>query len=160
MSLPMPIQSETAWETVHSYEHKNLLLRIMRKCEVSESQAEELFTDLKRFLFVCGQQGRSSFVPTRSIDKAWHEFLMYTKDYDEFCAKYFGRKVHHNPNELKAVADHLAIARTLKAARDAFGDSALKGNWIYTDVNGTPLTEIQLLNPSADDCPCHDGCDT
>ena len=34
----------------------------------------------------------------REIDEMWHEFILFTKDYSDFCAKYFGEYMHHLPN--------------------------------------------------------------
>jgi hypothetical protein len=28
----------------------------------------------------------------------WHEFILFTKDYSDFCEKYFGEYMHHLPN--------------------------------------------------------------
>lgn len=34
----------------------------------------------------------------REIDEMWHEFILFTKDYTDFCEKYFGDYMHHLPN--------------------------------------------------------------
>lgn len=36
----------------------------------------------------------------REIDDMWHEFILFTKDYTEFCDHYFGEYLHHLPNIL------------------------------------------------------------
>jgi hypothetical protein len=28
----------------------------------------------------------------------WHEFILFTEDYSEFCQTFFGRYIHHLPN--------------------------------------------------------------
>jgi hypothetical protein len=30
-------------------------------------------------------------------DDLWHEFILYTKNYEQFCRKAFGRFLHHTP---------------------------------------------------------------
>lgn len=37
----------------------------------------------------------------REIDDMWHTFLLFTKDYADFCEKYFGEFIHHFPNTAK-----------------------------------------------------------
>jgi hypothetical protein len=34
----------------------------------------------------------------REIDEMWHEFILFTKDYTNFCQHYFGEYLHHLPN--------------------------------------------------------------
>jgi hypothetical protein len=34
----------------------------------------------------------------REIDEMWHEFILFTEDYTQFCKLYFGEYMHHLPN--------------------------------------------------------------
>jgi hypothetical protein len=34
----------------------------------------------------------------REIDEMWHEFILFTEDYTDFCHQYFGNYMHHLPN--------------------------------------------------------------
>lgn len=34
----------------------------------------------------------------REIDEMWHEFILFTQAYTEFCAHFFGEYMHHLPN--------------------------------------------------------------
>lgn len=34
----------------------------------------------------------------REIDEMWHEFILFTEDYTNFCHDYFGAYMHHLPN--------------------------------------------------------------
>jgi hypothetical protein len=34
----------------------------------------------------------------REIDEMWHEFILFTREYTEFCETYFGRYLHHLSN--------------------------------------------------------------
>jgi len=44
------------------------------------------------FNFVCGV-----YPEMREIDDMWHTFLLFTKEYADFCANYFGEFMHHVP---------------------------------------------------------------
>ena len=35
--------------------------------------------------------------PTIEVDEAWHNFILHTKVYQEYCLSNFGQFVHHNP---------------------------------------------------------------
>lgn len=53
---------------------------------------------LKQF-FLAHLMSGNKFVamPSRIVDDLWHEFILYTRDYKEFCVKAFGRFMHHTP---------------------------------------------------------------
>lgn len=36
-------------------------------------------------------------MPSKVVDDLWHEFILYTVDYEAFCGKAFGRFFHHMP---------------------------------------------------------------
>ncbi|MCX7146367.1 MAG: hypothetical protein NT042_09225, partial [Sulfuritalea sp.] len=36
-------------------------------------------------------------MPSQAVDDLWHEFILYTKAYDDFCKHAFGRFLHHTP---------------------------------------------------------------
>lgn len=56
-----------------------------------------LFDELKKFLWLS-----QTFKPTLSlfslrVDEIWHQFILFTKQYQEFCQSFFGAYVHHLP---------------------------------------------------------------
>ena len=36
-------------------------------------------------------------MPSEVVDDLWHEFILYTRSYKEFCDKAFGQFLHHQP---------------------------------------------------------------
>ena len=38
-------------------------------------------------------------MPSQAVDVAWHEFILFTREYEQFCDKAFGRFIHHTPAE-------------------------------------------------------------
>lgn len=36
-------------------------------------------------------------MPSQVVDDLWHEFILYTKNYQSFCQQAFGRYLHHTP---------------------------------------------------------------
>ncbi|HJT12506.1 MAG TPA: hypothetical protein VJ790_07805 [Dongiaceae bacterium] len=36
-------------------------------------------------------------MPSQVVDDLWHEFILYTRDYKQFCDRAFGRFMHHTP---------------------------------------------------------------
>lgn len=38
-------------------------------------------------------------MPSQAVDVAWHEFILFTRNYQVFCDKALGRFLHHTPAE-------------------------------------------------------------
>ena len=120
---------DSVLEAVMAYHHPGLILRLQDKVGLSPAEAEELFADMKRFLFLAGTVF-DPLAPTEKIDEAWHNFILFTRDYQRFCRDYFGRFIHHvpvGPDEI-ASRDGSIIRRTIQAAQEIFGDE-LSANW-------------------------------
>ena len=52
-------------------------------------------------------------MPSKAVDDAWHEFIVMTHDYAEFCRKAFGRYLHHTPAAQMDEPMGDAVANTL-----------------------------------------------
>jgi hypothetical protein len=52
-----------------------------------------------RQFFLCHLLSGRRYVsmPSQVVDDLWHEFILYTKNYQLFCNKAFGRFLHHTP---------------------------------------------------------------
>src|SRR5687767_1510535 len=70
---------------------------------LSDDQAGLVLEGLREWFRACHDaKGKMIGMPSRVVDDAWHEFILMTRLYHEFCDKAFGRYLHHTPN---AVAD-------------------------------------------------------
>jgi len=45
-------------------------------------------------------KGKMVYMPSRVVDVAWHEFLLFTKEYEKFSVEIFGKFFHHHPSEV------------------------------------------------------------
>lgn len=59
-------------------------------CEFAETEYYKFLTLKKRYPKV-------SLVPSKLVDKFWHEHILDTKAYAEDCNNVFGRFIHHYP---------------------------------------------------------------
>lgn len=41
--------------------------------------------------------GKPVSMPSQAADELWHEFILHTRHYEQFCRKAFGRFLHHTP---------------------------------------------------------------
>ncbi len=121
-----PSPSTNVFEGALDYKHKELVERLKQKLNLSEEAAQELFDDTKKYLCLCAVSDKP-IAPPAAIDRGWHEFLMYTKDYQEFCIKHFGKFIHHVPKPVFKPHPVLKVSDTNKLAKHHFGN--LSQNW-------------------------------
>lgn len=135
-------------EAVLEYKNPEIVARIKREHGMSQEEVEKLFEDTLMYLFLCSVVSKP-IAPTKQIDKGWHEFLMYTRDYRSFCDEYLGIFVHHNPVPIMTKSTSLLTSQdTLGFAIETFGE--VGPNW-YSKSQGDEC--------SADsDCHGDDSC--
>jgi hypothetical protein len=79
------------------------------------------------------------------VDEAWHQFILFTAQYAEFCARYFGRYVHHSPSNAPKVerAEDIPVASfaEFRARYEELFGSPLPDVW-YDERSLTPLRRV------------------
>ncbi|MCA8273498.1 hypothetical protein LGN17_13390 [Burkholderia sp. AU30280] len=89
-------------EALARYEHEGVIGKFRDEWDVEEVEAIDIFSETKKFLFVSeyAQKQCVEFEvdePILMIDKMWHHFILFTKDYEKFCHHFFGKTLHHIP---------------------------------------------------------------
>jgi len=70
---------------------------------LSEVHQDQVFEALRQWFMVCGHANRQFVsMPSQVVDDAWHAFILFTRNYELFCRKAFGRFLHHTPAEAMA----------------------------------------------------------
>lgn len=55
---------------------------------------------LQQYFQICQRaQGKFVSMPSQVVDDMWHDFILFTRNYQDFCSKAFGRYLHHTPVE-------------------------------------------------------------
>lgn len=65
---------------------------------------EQALRDFFRMNQLAGR--RQVAMPSQVVDVAWHEFILFTRLYQQFCQHSFGRFLHHTPTEVMASPTH------------------------------------------------------
>lgn len=78
---------------------RGLFERLMkRRPELALKDCQLVARALRQFFLAYSNSGhRFVAMPSQVADDLWHEFILYTKDYDAFCRKAFGHFLHHTP---------------------------------------------------------------
>ena len=91
---------------------------------------------LRQFFLVYLKSGcRYVSMPSQVVDDLWHEFILYTRNYETFCRRAFGGFLHHTP------------AVVLSTARPQ--NEGLRRCWWFAcreeDINPRRATRLPLL---------------
>lgn len=90
-----------------------------------------------RQFFLAHLAARRRFVsmPSQITDDLWHEFILYTRNYDDFCRRAFGRFMHHTP--------------AVMLGKEQQSNVGLRRTWWYCckeeHINPTMPTRLPLL---------------
>ena len=85
-------------------------------------EAEALFAETKKYLILSHADRDISWnMYSRRVDEAWHQFVLFTRQYVEFCLTYFGEYIHHSPsNAPRAPGSEQILEPTFEEFRDRY----------------------------------------
>lgn len=71
-----------------------------RRPELSEAQRYDVLEGLRDWFLINHTAGRRKLaMPSQAVDDAWHEFILFTRNYQDFCRRGLRRFLHHVPAE-------------------------------------------------------------
>lgn len=71
---------------------------IQRHPQLSHKDMALVSKGLRQFFLAYLKSGHQFVsMPSQIADDLWHEFILYTKHYQDFCRQAFGRFLHHTP---------------------------------------------------------------
>ncbi|MBL1292799.1 MAG: adenosylmethionine decarboxylase [Thiotrichales bacterium] len=107
--------------------------RLVENAVVADNDEATLgLSELIKFLSLCSVSG-SVQTPSVKIDKIWHELILFTQLYQQFCQLHFGRIIHHSPSN-NLDKDRLQYKQTLSNYKKRFGTPPLN---FWPDVSST-----------------------
>lgn len=133
-------------KTLLKYRHPNVIKSYMRTYSVDETKATELFEDMLSYLWLSrkhesdrkNQPQNTSFQfqfvmheEMRDIDNMWHNFILYTHDYTNFCLETFNEYLHHVPD----------VAETMVQTNEEFATELNKYlSYVYDNLGQEAIT--------------------
>lgn len=81
--------------------HSSIKKKISNKYpHLSNEETHLVFRALRDYFWMCNKAKRRMVaMPSQVVDDAWHEFILFTRNYEIFCSKSIGRFLHHTPTE-------------------------------------------------------------
>lgn len=67
---------------------------------LSDADVKIVFDALRDYFHICNiAQKKMVAMPSQVVDVAWHEFILFTRNYKSFCDRAIGHFLHHTPTE-------------------------------------------------------------
>ncbi|MEV6641653.1 hypothetical protein [Amycolatopsis sp. NPDC051371] len=82
-----------------------LVDRIVAQESTTREFAERVMEQALAFLYACAGDRDEPLSPSATVDIGWHVFILYTKEYADFCRRVAGRFIHHVPNDCRTAGD-------------------------------------------------------
>lgn len=90
-----------------------------RRPELTREQMALVQQGLMQYFQICvAAGGRFVSMPSQAVDDLWHDFILFTRQYERFCEQAFGQYLHHTPVEAMPARDTATegIRRTWRLA--------------------------------------------
>ena len=119
-------------DRVLSYDLDEIVAHYADSYSLTDETARIHERELKRYLALRALDPDGAYGMAGVVDKLWHAFILFTKDYARFCSEAVGFFVHHVPRTQRKGQDDSAYddyARTLAAYERVFGEPAPREIW-------------------------------
>lgn len=74
-----------------------------------------------RFISITATRG-GGIAPLPLADRFWHEFILHTVDYSEFCMRHFGEFIHHQPLRGSRELGCLPLRESIRILGEYYGN--------------------------------------
>jgi len=97
--------------------------------QLNNKQLDQVFNGLRDYFYICNQASNKMVaMPSQVVDDAWHEFILFTRAYQQYCKKALGRYLHHTPAKAMSsptlAQDGIKRAWRLACAKDDINPKA------------------------------------
>jgi hypothetical protein len=107
---------------------------VTNKSARTVEEGHELFEEAKKYLWLIATDRERDYpIVSLRVDEAWHQFLLYTRECEEFCYRFFGTFMNHAP-PTKQAPDPAAKPRPV-VTRELFAER-------YREVFGKDLPRV------------------
>jgi hypothetical protein len=123
-------------EKILSYTNQRVIDRYIQEYNRDSQFANDCFKNMLIWLYVanrCNKQGvvAGMYDFIYELDNMWHTFLMFTRDYTNYCNENYGEFLHHEPMGLNTESStveekKLRLKNHLLILQAEFGDDVVR----------------------------------
>lgn len=106
-----------------------LVNRIIKDEQLDRQFAERIMDQALGFLQLCAVEPDEAYGPSPLVDIGWHTFILYTREYAEFCNRVAGFFIHHVPTDNESEGSSLGHGLETASAMRAHGIAADADLW-------------------------------
>lgn len=147
-----PVFKQCSLSYALRYRNREILLRFADQYGVSEEDAADLFTETKKWLWLNTRADAPPLVVTaemRMLDEMWHNFVLFTPEYIQYCDERFGGYVHHAPTPM---AEKKRVRAAFQRDPEGAGEErnrelAAQYEYIYEKLGEETLIKWQVELP-------------
>ena len=117
-------------------------MKIARALAIEPDLSTSALQEVVKFLYLIAYFEKK-LTPSEPVDKAWHEFILSTREYARFCEEHFGRFIHHSPGGDESV-NRRQYRQTIALYHLNFGVSP-DLFWKVTSISGSMCGNCQSI---------------
>lgn len=154
------LNDESKIKLALSYENLDIIVKFCNEYNVEQELGEEYFLEVKKFLYLCANT-TLTLAPSAEIDKIWHTFILFTKDYRQYCIQCLGKFIDHVPEVKKDNTEpkENCLANTINQYKIVFGEL---NNEVWQVLLLNKNNEVNCSEENEDDCTnsaCKTSCE-
>lgn len=92
------MDTQSLMDAAITFPMKNVLTRYAEEQKLDSGVVELHEQELKRYLILCALYPEGGWPMTATIDELWHTFIIFTREYHEFCHRLGRFYIHHRPD--------------------------------------------------------------
>ena len=101
-------------------ENEVLYSKIGSSINCSHVEVPAALREVLRFMHLIAHNKTGKLTPSIIVDLVWHEFILCTQAYQEYCDAKIGRMIHHHPGGSEA-ENQKQFKRTIQLYTETFG---------------------------------------
>lgn len=118
--------------------------------ELPEGMPDRIMGQTVAFLETCATAA-GPIGPSELVDIGWHTFILYTREYAEFCDRIAGRYIHHVPDDNPTGDEWPTVPQTTTATLAATVAAMRRAGCIVDP-------ELWGMTGATECTQCHAGC--
>jgi hypothetical protein len=102
----LPVDTGLTYNQALAYQAPFLIEKLLKERIVETAdEGRELFAEVKKFLVLTQSDPAQAWeMYSLRVDEVWHQFILFTRQYMEYCTRHFGHYVHHSPSNAPEAA--------------------------------------------------------
>ncbi|MFC1626216.1 glycine-rich domain-containing protein [Pseudomonadota bacterium] len=84
---------------MEDHDFSSVIYKYSVENKFDEETSRETLEEMKKWLAMCASNPNNDYVLFGEVDVMWHQFILFTKKYREFCDQVFGYFLDHVPGQ-------------------------------------------------------------